>query len=188
MMALREIPFGRIRHSPRYLDLTLEEAFDRAREAWIVQYERHGVPIRDILAGRLRLTRFRQSGQLQLVITIMSVFIEAKENSTHRGDHYEKMEKSFARNLFNVLVSVKRDIDWSVGRNPPIDRDSCETLKKCYDFEPFRNYWSRRKKRRARGYMDTIKFYYDTVNLDRQEEMRHQILRNDELMYTEDLA
>ena len=90
--------------------------------------------------------------------------------------------------MFNVLVSVKRNIDWNVGAKPPIDREHYELLKKCYDYEPFKKYWSRRKKRRADGYLNTIKFYYDTVNLDQREEMLHQIIREDELMYTEDLG
>lgn len=186
-MALPEIPFGRIRPTPRYDDVTFEEAFDRTREGWIVQIERQGVPIRDVLSGGLRITRFRQSSRLQMVINIMSVFAESKENWTRRVERYERMERNFAKSLFIVLVYVKRNIDWSVGGTPPIDRNSYETLKNCYDYEPFKNCWSRRKNRGARGYMDTIKFYYDTVNLDRQEKMHHQILRNDRLMYTEEL-
>ena len=55
---------------------------------------------------------------------------------------------------------------------------------KCYDFEPFRRHWSHRKRMRAVGYRNTIKFYYDTVNLDGQPEMLHQIQREDELSYT----
>ena len=83
-MALREIPFGRIRPTPKYLDLTFENSLDRTRDAWIVDYERRGVAIRDILTGRMRITRFRRCGQLQLAITIMSVFIDMKENWTRR--------------------------------------------------------------------------------------------------------
>ena len=135
VMALREIPFGRIRPTPRYLDLMFEEAFDRTREDWIVEYERHGVPIRDILMGRMRLARFRRCGQIQLAINIMGAFSWAKENWTSRPQHFERMEENFARNLFNILVYVNRNIDWSVGGRPPIDRDSYETLKDCCDYE-----------------------------------------------------
>ena len=98
------------------------------------------------------------------------------------------MEEDFAGNLFNILVSPKRNIDWSVGGRAPIDRDSYEVLNKCYDFELFKKHWSRRKKRRAEGYVNAIKLYYDTVNLDRQEEMQQEIMRNDTLMYTEELG
>ena len=42
-------------------------------------------------------------------------------------------------------------------------------------------YWSRRKKMRAMGYVNTIKLYFDTVNTDRQEEMLHQLQRNNAL-------
>ena len=34
---------------------------------------------------------------------------------------------------------------------------------------------------RAVGYVNTIKLYYDTVNTDRQEEMLHQIQRDNNL-------
>ena len=187
-MALQEIPFGRTRPSPRYLDLTYENSLDRTREDWIVGYERHGVPIRDILTGRMRLTRFRRCGQLQLAITIMTVFIDVKENWTRSLERYVKMEENFAMNLFNILVYVKRNINWSVGARPPIDRDSYERLKQCCAYEPFKKYWSSRKKRRAIGYLNTIEFYYNTVNLDQQEKMHHQIIQNDILEYSEDLS
>ena len=188
-MALREIPFGLIRPSPRYLDLTYENSIDRTREPWMLHYERRGVPIRDILTGRRRITRFRQSSQLQVVITIMHVFFDCmRENWTRGKERYLEIEENFSKNLFNVLVSIKRNIIWSVGGKPPIDRDTYETLKKCYEFEPFRKYWSRRKKRRAKGYMNTIKFYYENVNTEGQAEMRHQIDRDDELTYVEDLG
>ena len=54
----------------------------------------------------------------------------------------------------------------------------------CYNFEPFQKYWSRRKKIRAVGYANTIRFYYDSVNLDGQAEMLHQIQRENQLSYT----
>ena len=34
---------------------------------------------------------------------------------------------------------------------------------------------------RAHGYVNTIKLYFDTVNTDRQEEMLHQLQRNNTL-------
>ena len=188
MMALQEIPFGRTTPTPRYLDLTFENSLDRTREDWIVEYERHGVPIRDILTGRMRLTRFRRCGHLYLAITIMRVFIDMKENWTRRPQRFSKMEENFAMNLFNILVYVKRNIDWRVGGRPPIDRKHYELLKQCCAYEPFRNYCSSRKKRQAIGYLNTIEFYYNTVNLDQQEEMQHQIIRDDILRYSEDLS
>ena len=80
---------------------------------------------------------------------------------------------------------VKRNIDWSVGGKPLIDRDVYELLMKCYDFEPFQKHWSRRKKMRAVGYMNTINFYFETVSRESQAQMRHQIDRDDGLIYTE---
>ena len=96
------------------------------------------------------------------------------------------MEENFAANLFNILVYVKRNIDWRVGGRPPIDREHYELLKECCAYEPFRNYWSSRKKRRSNVYLNTIEFYYDTVNQEGQEEMLHQIIRDDILRYSEE--
>ena len=88
----------------------------------------------------------------------------------------------------NVLVCVKRNLDWSPGGKPPIDRNTYEVLVRCYEFEHFRKHWSQRKKMRAVGYKNTISFYYDTLNQEGQAEIRHQTDRNDELIYTERLS
>ena len=101
-----------------------------------------------------------------MVITIMSVFIDMKENWTRRPQQFQRMEENFSMNLFDILVYVKQNIDWRVGGRPLIDRDHYELLKQCCTYEPFNNYWSSRKKGRAIGYLNTISFYYDTVNLE----------------------
>ena len=94
------------------------------------------------------------------------------------------MEKNFAKDVFNVLCCVKRNIDWSAGGKPPIDRHSYELLMECYDFEPLQKHWSRRKTITIVGYRSTIDFYFKTVNQESQTQMRHQIDRDDELTYT----
>ena len=110
-------------------------------------------------------------------------FIDSRENWTREAEDYLDSEKNFAKNLFTVLCNVKRNIDWNVGGKPPIDRDAYEALMECCDFEPLQKHWSRRRRMRAVGYKNTIKFYYDTVNLDGQAEMLHQIQRNNELSF-----
>ena len=184
MAVLREIPFGGRFHRPRYREMSFEEAIDRTNEPLILEHERRGSPIRDIIIGRVHVLQYSRSSQMDLNISMIKNFIESRENWTKEAEDYLDSEKNFARTLFSILCCVKRNIDWRVGGKPPIDRDSYETLMYCYDFEPFRKHWSRGRKRRAVGHANTIKFYYDTVNLDSQAQMLHQIQREDELTYT----
>ena len=184
MAVLREIPFGGRFHRPRYPDMTFEEAMDATNDPLILENEREGSPIRDIVIGRVHVIQFTRSSQLDLNINMIRNFIESRENWTRDVEDYLESEKNFAKSLFTVLCYVKRNIDWSVGGKPPIDRDSYNALMECYDFEPFQKHWSRGKKRRAVGYANTIKFYYDRVNLDSQAQMLHQIQRENELIYT----
>ena len=129
------------------------------------------------------VVQFTQSSQLDLNISMIRNFIDSRENWTREAEDYLDSEKNFAKNLFTVLCNVKRNIDWNVGGKPPIDRDAYEALMECCDFEPLQKHWSRRRRMRAVGYKNTIKFYYDTVNLDGQAEMLHQIQRNNELSF-----
>ena len=184
MAVLREIPFGGRFHRPRYREMSFEEAMDRTNDPLILEFEHGGSPIHDIVIGRVHVVQYSRSSQLDLNISMIRNFIESRENWTREAEDYLDSEKNFAKTLFSILCSVKRNIDWSVGGKPPIDRDAYEALMKCYDFEPFRRHWSHRKRMRAVGYRNTIKFYYDTVNLDGKPEMLHQIQREDELSYT----
>ena len=161
MAALRELPYSWFR-MPRYHDLTFEEAMDRTNDPLILHRERRGFPMRDMVTGRVNVSRFYQSSQLEVLINLIQTFMNGRENWTWGKEKYMEMEKNFAMDLFNVLCCVKRNIDWSVGGKPPIDRDAYELLMECYDFEPFQKYWSRRKRMRAIGYKNTIKFYYET--------------------------
>ena len=181
MSVLREIPFSGRFHRPRRPDFTFEEAMDRSNDSLILWHEQRGSPIRDIVTGRVHVVQYTQSSQLDLNIARIRNFVNHRENWTRESEDYTESEGNFAKSLFTVLCYVKRNIDWREGGKPPIDRDAYEALIECYDFEPFRKYWSRRKKMRALGYMNTIKLYYDTVNTDRQEEMLHQIQRNNNL-------
>ena len=181
MSVLREIPFGGRFHRPRVRDFTFEESIDRTRDPLILWHEQRGSPIRDIVTGRVHVVQYSQSSQLDLNIAMIRNFIGYRENWTREAEDYEESERNFAKSLFTVLCYVKRNIDWREGGKPPIDRNAYDALMECYDFEPFRQHWSRRKRIQAHGYVNTIKLYYDTVNTDKQEEMLHQIQRDNNL-------
>ena len=85
------------------------------------------------------------------------------------------------RTLFNVICTVKLNNDWGEGAKPPIDRHSFYKLMLCWEFVPFHEHLSASKQRRARRHLGAIQFYYDTLNTDGQEEMSHQIEREDNL-------
>ena len=181
MSVLRETPFGGRFHRPRRREMSFEEAMDASNDPLILQTERDGSPIRDITIGRVHVVQYTQSSQLNLAISLIENFVDNRENWTRDKEDYLDSEENFAKSYFTLLCYVKRNIDWNVGGKPPVDRDGYEGLLRCYNFEPFRKHWSENKKRRAIGYLNTIVFYYEKVNLDRQEEMLHQIQRNNEL-------
>ena len=140
MSVFREISHGGRFNRPRYHDMTFEEAMDRTRDPLILVSEREGSPIRDIAVGRVHVVQFARSSQLVLIISMIRNFMEGRENWTREVEDYLDSEKNFAKSLFTILCYVKRNIDWSVGGKPPIDRESYEVLMKCYDFEPFQRH------------------------------------------------
>ena len=179
VMTLREIPFGL---NPRVRVYTREEVMDRRNDRWILEYERDGVRIRNILAGRVRVTGLSTSSHLHIVIELIYTFFDQeRENWTRFKHRYMRMERNMAMNLYNAICAVKLNIDWREGAKPPIDRNSFYKLMLCWEFEPFYQHLSESKQRRARRHLGAIQFYYDTLNTDGQEEMQHQIEREDNL-------
>ena len=51
----------------------------------------------------------------------------------------------------------------------------------CWGFEPFHEHLTERRKRTAQRHISEVNFYYETFNQEGQEEMRHQIDRDDRL-------
>ena len=90
-MTLREIPFGL---RPLVTVYTREETMDRRNDRCILEYERDGVRIRDILAGRVRVTGLSISSHLHMVIELIYTFFDQeRENWTRFKHRYMRMEK-----------------------------------------------------------------------------------------------
>ena len=53
----------------------------------------------------------------------------------------------------------------------------------CWEFEPFHQHLNERRRKTAKRHIQLIQFYYDMFNQEGQEEMRHQIDRDDKLMF-----
>jgi len=137
--------------------------------------EENNVPLRGILAGHVVVRYFGASTQLQIMIGQMHHFCKLHwENWTHSKKRYLRVERRFARSLWNVLYAVKINVTNCHVTKPPIDRDTFNKLDLCYDFEPIHQYWSHRRKLTAEQYMNAIKFYYQ-VHHASQEEMWAQI-------------
>jgi hypothetical protein len=124
-------------------DVTMEEAINNTELPWVRELERNNVPIRRLLTGRAWVSRFEDSSQLEIVIHQIFLFMDQeRENWTRSKRRYLRREQVFARNLFNVIVTVRRNLIRNLGVKPPIDRDIFLRLMVCYDFEPFYVYWS----------------------------------------------
>ena len=80
MAVLREIPFGGRFHRPCYREMSFEEAMDRTNEPLILEYERGGSPIRDIIVGRVHVLQYSRSSQLDLNISMIRNFIDNRES------------------------------------------------------------------------------------------------------------
>lgn len=82
-MVLCELPFGCLRIMPLVRVYTHKEASDRHSDRWILEYVRDRVRIRDILAGRVRVTGFSVSSHLHMVIDLVyTLFDKEGENWT----------------------------------------------------------------------------------------------------------
>ena len=94
------------------------------------------------------------------------------------------MERNFAKNLYNAIIPIKHNIDWyDKGAKPPVDCITFKKLMNCWQFEPFSNHLNERQRKTAGRHLNLIKFYRGTFNQDGQEEMHHQIDRDDSLQY-----
>ena len=181
-MALRELQRSAV-HVPRRRDLSYEEACDEINENWVFEYEQAGVAIRDVLAGRVEVSRFAKSSELDFMVNLIFTFFDKeRENWTRWKSRYARMEKVFARNLFNAIIAIRVNLDWfSAGAKPPVDRITFTQLMMCWGFEPFHQHLKPRQRRLAQSHIEVIEFYYMTFNQEGQEEMRHQLDRDDTL-------
>ena len=150
MSALRELPYGHFR-MPRKKEFTFEEAADLTNEDWVQSYEQAGVAIRDIVAGRVVVEWFGASSILEDMIDLIYTFFDhERENWTQWKDKHRRMERNFAKNLYNAIIAVNKNIDWyNKGANPPVDRKTFYKLMLCWMFEPFRNHLNKRQRKTA---------------------------------------
>ena len=131
----------------------------------------------------LSLTGLRTPSNLEVMIDLIFMFLDQeRENWTWWKHRYSRMEKNFAKNLYNATIAVRYNINWhNKGAKPPIDRKSFYKLMLWWRFEPFHRHLRERRKRTAQRRINVINFYYETFNQEGQEEMRHQIDRDDRL-------
>ena len=110
MAALRELHPSQV-HVPRRCVVSMEEAIDRMQKVWIDQDEASGVPIHVILAGRMWIGRYADSSQLEILFHQIDLFMDKeRENWTKHKHRYQRIEKLFARSLFNAILSIRKNI------------------------------------------------------------------------------
>ena len=187
-MALRELPRSAV-HVPRRRDLTYEEASDLSDERWIVDFEEQGVAIRNVLAGQVEVGRFARTWHLELMVDLIFTFFDKeRENWTRWKSRYTRMEKVFPRNLFNAILAVWHNIDWfNAGARPAVDRLTFDKLIMCWGFKPFHQHLKPRQWRAAQRHVNVIEFYYQIFNQEGQEEMHHQLDRDNVLRHVSDM-
>jgi len=180
-MALRERQIQN-NFRPKKPDTTYEEAIDRMDETWTRFYESMNFPIRDLLAGRRWLTRFRDSSQLEVMLHQILFFMdEQRENWTRTRRKYRSIEMCFSRTLFNAILAIRKNLVWDVKVKPPVDRVTFHRMMLCYGFEHFQSTWTRRQKNTARRYVNVINFYYSVFSKCDQNTMRSMIDAEDKL-------
>ena len=79
---------------PRRPEVTHEEATDLMDDAWVLNYEREGVAIRNVLEGRIRVSGFETSNQLHMIIDLIFTFFDKeRENWTRWKYKYTRLLK-----------------------------------------------------------------------------------------------
>jgi len=82
--------------------------------------------------GCVVMKYFGASMQLEIVIGQMHHFWDVhSENWTHSKWRYQRIEIPFARNIFNRLQAVKKNVAWPQVTKSPIDIASCRTNSWC---------------------------------------------------------
>ena len=122
-MVLRQLPPSAV-HVPRRREVTYEDAVNISNERWIREYEEDGVSIHEVLGGHVYINRFTQSNRLKMIVDLIFTFFDKeRENWTRWKHRYSRMEKNFAKNLYNAIIAIKMNIDWhNKGAKPPVDR------------------------------------------------------------------
>ena len=120
--------------------------------------------LRELSYGRFRMPRkkeftFEDTADLTNEDWVQSyerAGVAIRENWTQWKDKYRRMERNFAKNLYNAIIAVNKNIDWyNKGANPPVDRKTFYKLMLCWMFEPFRNHLNKRQKENS---MKTFEF------------------------------
>lgn len=103
------------------------------------------------LVHRIWSQQLHASSQLPIIINQMYHFFDVEhENWVKSKCQYCCIERNFAWNLYNKLISVKTNIVWERGYKPPEENKTFDKLVLCYEFEPFHNHWNQRQKRMAK--------------------------------------
>ena len=84
---------------PRRREVTHEEATDAMDDSWVLNYEREGVAIRDVLAGRVRVSGFQTSSQLHMIIDLIFTFFDKERENWTRWKHRCANGKKLRENI-----------------------------------------------------------------------------------------
>ena len=181
MSVLREIGEQNVRGKVPYA--TMEEATRTLDDPVINGLENDGLPLRDLLSGRVWVTRYGDSSHLEVIIHQIYFFIEEqRENWTRNKRRYKRTERRFGRSLLSAIRDIHKNLVWDLAVKPPADRTTFLRLMVCCSFDPIFSQWTVQQMRTAKNRLDAIRRYYDVFNQQSQDEMREKLDAQDRLL------
>ena len=141
---------------------TIRDIVDASEDDISHILERQGFPVRDVLAGRKRLSRIKTFDCLSLLTRQIHSFVEGnRENWADDRDKYLRVEKNFAKTVYKLVSTAEANCVLRLGVYPPMTQEDFSRLEFCVDFEPFRKHLRKGQVKEMERAMDNMMDYYE---------------------------
>ena len=141
---------------------TAQDIVDASEDPLIDEMERQGYPVRDVLAGRKRLSRIKTFDCLSTMTRQIHSFVEGnRENWSDSKAGYEQAEKNFGKTVYKLVLTAEANCVLRLGVYPPMTQEDFSRLEFCVDFEPFRKHLTKGQVKKMERAMDNMKEYYE---------------------------
>ena len=157
---------------------TIQEMIDENPNPELEEAERRGFPIRDVIAGRKRVSRLKTFEALSIMVNQIYGFVEeGRENWADSKEKYLQAEKNFALTLYRLIVTAEKNCLFSLGVFPPMTHADFNRLVYCFEFAPFYQYLDKRQQKDMINCMENMGEYF-ALSVDFDDEI---IRRQNEL-------
>ena len=141
---------------------TAQDIVDASEDAFVLSLESQGFPVRDVLAGRKRLSRLKTFDSLSVMTRQIHSFVEGnRENWSDSKAGYEQVEKNFAKTVYKLVITAEANCVLRLGVYPPMTREDFSRLEFCYDFKPFRQHLTKGQVKQTKASMANMQDYYE---------------------------